>query len=488
MTKRKIILIVIAAVIILPVIYNVFFKKEKADFTVADVVKGTVIQEVSETGQIKMGKAINLGFKNAGTIQSVFAEVGDQVWPGTILARLSTTQLVIERDEAQAALAIAQAKLDKLLAGATTEEIRVVQTDLTNAKQSLQDTIDGSYEKGIGVLTTVNPIQETYFNSGDQESMTVKDKESNIENVLSSAKGYIDLAKIYPTDENIDNASLELKKALTNIYTDLTTIRNITETVNYKNTVTLADKTSLDTSKTNINTALTNLNTAQGAVEEARDDLALELAAPAPADIALYQAQVAQAQADVALCNNQIDDATLRSLMQGRVTKVNKRAGETWQPSPSESVVTILPVMPYDIEVDIYEEDVVKVKINDTVAIKLPAFPTQIFSGKVISIDPAEKLVESVVYYTVTISFDDAPEGIKPGMSADVTIKTAEKSDVLVVPGAAVEKKDNKAFIQIVKEDNNLEEREIQIGLSGSNDLIEVISGLTEGEKVAISH
>lgn len=453
----------------------------------AEVQKGTVTQEVSETGQIKMGKAVNLGFKNAGTIQSVYVDVGDQVWPGTILAKLDTRQLIIERDESQAALDIAQAKLDKLLSGATAEEIQAARTVLANAKQTLQDTLDGSYEKGSGALTTVTSIQKTYFEGNDQESITVREGVDKIENALALAKGYIDSAKTNPTDENINLASLKLKNALEDAYATLTIIRNMTETLYYKNTITLADKTSLDTAKTTVNTGLTNLNAAQGAVEEAKDDLALELAAPASADVALYRAQVAQASADVALQDNKIDDATLRSLIRGRVTQVNKRAGEVWQPSPAESVVTILPVTIYDIEVDIYEEDVVKVKINDPVVITLPAFPDKVFTGKVISVDPAEKLIESVVYYTVTISFDNAPEGIKPGMSADITIKTAEKSDVLTIPGAAVEKENGKSFVKVIKDNGTLEEREVQIGLSGNNDLVEIVSGISLGEKVAIS-
>jgi multidrug efflux pump subunit AcrA (membrane-fusion protein) len=145
----------------------------------------------------------------------------------------------------------------------------------------------------------------------------------------------------------------------------------------------------------------------------------------------------------------------------------------------------MIPDNPFQITVDIYEEDVVKLAIGNAVEIKLTAFPDKIFKGKVVSIDPAEKIIEGVVYYEAKIELEDYPETIKPGMTADLTIKTVTKENVLAIPGAAIEEKDNKTTVQVFKK-RHLETREIEIGLKGSNDIVEVISGLEEGEEVAI--
>ena len=151
----------------------------------------------------------------------------------------------------------------------------------------------------------------------------------------------------------------------------------------------------------------------------------------------------------------------------------------------TESIITLLPASPYKIEVDIYEEDIVKMKIGNKVEILLIALPSEIFEGQIISIDPAEELIDGVVYYTVTVNFDKTPEGIRPGMTVDLIIKTALKEDVLIVPGDAIEKKDGKNIVQVFQ-DNQAEERKIEIGLIGSDDIIEILSGLAEGEKVII--
>jgi len=513
MMKKIIILLVILVIVVL--IVQGFIKNDEAEFSLVEVVRGNVVQEVSETGQVQMGDSIELGFKNAGTIAAILVEVGDQIWPGANLAKLNTTQLAIERNEAQANLEIAQAKLDQLLTGATPEETQAAQTDLENAQTALADaqrdyqedlsqaqedaanTLDNAYLKASGALTKVTSIRKTYFNGSDQESITVKDKEDSIESLVAQTQQSIN-------NDSVNTALSAVKNYLSDIYDDLGVIRDMTEVANYTDIVSAADKTTLDTERLNINTALTNVidaqqnitstritgetavNTAQGNLKEAQDDLNLVLADPSQADIALYQAQVAQAQAKFDLLDNKVWEATLRSPVQGQVIKINKEIGEIWQPSLTESVVVLLPASPYEVEVDIYEEDIVKMDMGDDVDISLIAFPNDVFQGKVIAINPAEELIESVVYYTITINFSNTPEGIRPGMTADLVIKTDSREDVLVIPEDAIEEKDNKHTVQVYQDNQEVEDREIEIGLQGTDDMIEVISGLTEGEKVII--
>jgi HlyD family secretion protein len=519
--KKKIILGVIGALVVGIVVYNIV-KKEEAKFTLFEVKRGNVVEEVSETGQVKVGEEINLNFKNSGTIQSVYVKVGDDVLAGTSLVKLNTAELSIQLQEAQASLEVAQAKYNQLLAGSSAEEIKVAQTALDNAQQALLDVkaeaeddlsqayedalvvLDGSYNKGNISLNTVSTIQQTYFYGNDQESTTVKAKKTAIEGALAGAKIEIDAAKISLAQTDIDAALSGLKDSLSTIYEALVVIRDTAETITYRNIVSSTNKTSLDTEKTNINTALTNvansqqtisstkianekaINDALGNVKEAEDNLALKTASPRPTDIALYQAQVNQAQAQVDLLRNQIWDSTLRSPVKGKVTAINKELGELVQPSSVEAVLTILPANPYGIEVEIYEEDVVKVKTGDEVEIKLTAFPGEVFGGRVISIDPVEKLVEDIVYYKVMTDFENPPAGLKPGMSADITIKTARKDNVLVIMQAAIEKQNGKSFVNVLK-DEKLESREITTGLQSTDGMVEVLSGLAEGEKIAVS-
>lgn len=533
MKKKKTLYSIIVLIIIIAGLYLFFFKKEKAEYSLAEVVRGQISQEVSETGAVKMGEEINLTFKNSGKIEKIYVKAGDEVKSGESLAKLDTNQLVIQLTEAQANLEVAQAQLNQLLAGSSPEEIRAAETEvsnakiaLENAKQNLEDvttdaredldsayedalnTLDDSYLKAYNAYNDVKEIQRTYFGSSDQEGLSVQENRDKINNNLNQMENYLDIAKADSSDENIDSALAEFKIALDNVYDALTVIREKTETINYRDIVSSVDKDSLDTHKTNINTALTNVtnaqqtnsstkitntaninqaqakvSTAEGNLKIAEDNLALVLAKPRQEDIDLYQAKVKQAQAKVNLLYSQIKEATITSPVAARVAKIEKEIGEIVQ--PTETVVSLIPSSPFQIEVDIYEEDVVKVEIGNPVDIKLTALPEKVFQGKVISIDPAEKLIEGVVYYEVTIDFEKAPENIKPGMTADIVIKTAQKENVLIIPEEAIQKKNGKVIVEVL-ENGEIIEKEINTGLEGSDDMIEVISGLTEGERVVV--
>ncbi|MCK4781320.1 efflux RND transporter periplasmic adaptor subunit [Candidatus Parcubacteria bacterium] len=531
MAKKIILIVSIIALVLGFLVYQFFLKEEGPEYSLVTVIRGDIVQEISETGTVKRGEEINLGFKTSGRIEKIYVKVGDMVKSGGFLAKLGASQLTIQLTEAKASLNLAEAKLNQLLAGFSQEEIKITETAVANAQtavedaeQNLTDTkaeaeenLNQSYEDALNILNdaylkiynaynTANSIQETYFSGGNQESTLVKENKNVIENARNQTQSYLNIAKNNPIQENIDIALRETKNALNNTYNAITIIRNTTETPVYENSVSSADKSSLDTEKSYINTALTNLinsqqtissakltnesnintaqaalSTAKGALEKAQNELALKKADPRPADIDLYQAQVKQAQASVSLLENQIQDCVLKSPVQGQITKISQKAGEM----AKNTVISLIPAAPFQIEVDIYEEDIVKMSIGNPADIFFIAFPDKIFNGKIISIDPAEKLIEGVVYYRVIIDLEEIPEKIKPGMTTDLVIKTAFKENVLIIPEEAIQKKDDKIMIEVL-ENNNIKEREVKTGLLGSDDMIEIISGLKAGEKVIL--
>ena len=511
---KKIFIIPIIVLALSLIVYFGFFRKTKQEFSLAEVKRGDISQEVSETGAVKKGDNFKFAFKVAGKIQKIYVKVGDQVKAGSALASMDSSQLLFQLKDARGNLELYQAKLDKLLAGASPEEIQAEQTkvqnseiDLKNAKQDLEDsyqdalnTLDDAYLKIYNAYNAVDVIQRTYFTGNDQESLRVRDSKEMIAKAMSQAKSDLDSAKSDSKNENIDAAILSIKKELGNTSDALSIIRESCEASIYQNMVSSSNKTSLDTQRTNINTSLTDVTDGQqaiasaklsiesyeGELQVAKDNLTLLTIPPRKEDVDLYQAQVTQAEAQAQLLENQIGDTWLISPIDGQITKIDKRVGETVQPAIDNSVITLLPVSPFEVEADIYEEDVVKMKIGNSVDISLVAFPDKIFKGRVAEIDPAEKITEGVVYYQVTIVFEgEITEGVKPGMTADVKIITQKKENVLIMPRLAVQIEGEKKIAQVYK-DGKTENREIIVGLEGRDETVEIISGLKEGDKVII--
>ncbi len=500
MNKKTIFIIIITVFLILFGVYMVFLRKEKPGFTLVKVSRATISQEVSESGTVEKGEEIKLAFENIGKIEKIYVSIGDIVENKQNLVKLDTNKLSLQLEEAEAVFRIIQAEkanaeLSFIEAQQSLKDAQALaEEDLANSYQDALNALDDAYLKIYNAYTTVSLIKRTYFERGDLESITVADNKDKISRNLDQTKLYIDNAKKTLKNEDIDTAFLKVEEALINTKDALEIIRDVAETGAYKDIVSSTDRVSLDTQKLNVNTAnsnimssqqnistikinnTANINTATSKVSEIENQLK-------ESQEGLYQAKIKEAEAKVALLRNQIQDSLLKSPTNGQITGIEMKEGEIVQ--PGQLVVSLLPANPFKIKVDIYEEDIVKLSIGNEVDITLTAFPDKILKGKLIFIDPAEKLVEGVVYYEASIDFQDYPEGIKQGMTADVLIKAFSKNDVLVIPEAAIEQKGVETIVRIPK-GKYFEEIKIEVGLKGSDDMVEIISGLSEGEEVVI--
>ncbi len=517
--KKRIIISIIIVILLVLSIFLVFFKKEKATFTLAEVVRGDIVQEVFETGQLKKGEEASLNFKNSGEIKEIYVKTGDKVESGQVLARTDTSQLEIQLSESEAGLSVIEAgrKDAQISLENARQELEdamaTANEKLEKAYKDAQSVLDDSYLKIYNNFSFISLFKNTYFGRGDAESINIAENKDRIEIQLNQAKFYIDKAKnsqgeeyksssspfadARENKEDIDAALSKTGEALLKIKTALEDIRSMVETGGYQDIVLAADKNTLDTHKLNINTCYSNIVSSQAnisltkttnatGINTAQSQISVLESQLQEGESGLYQAQINQSRAQKQLLEKQIEDSYLKSPTQGQITEINKKIGEMVQSSSSDGVMTFLPTNPFEIEANIYEEDVVKINIGNPVDISLIPIPERIFKGKVGIIDPAEKIIEGVVYYKIRIFFEEGlPQNLKPGMTADVKIKTASKENVLIVPDAAIQEKGGKKIIQILK-NKKIEDREVEIGLEGSDNMVEIISGIGEGEKALI--
>jgi RND family efflux transporter MFP subunit len=232
------------------------------------------------------------------------------------------------------------------------------------------------------------------------------------------------------------------------------------------------------------------LDAASSAITAAQSALAVaqaqqrSTAAPARSfELAQAQARVAQAQGDLQRNVATLEDYRLRAPADGTITRVDVRVGE--QAVAGQPAVSLLGSVPLQIKVKVAEADIAKVAVGQTATITLDAFgDSRPFTGGVAAVDQAPTLVDGVVYYNVTVMFIGDATDVKIGMSADVDILTAAREQVLVVPARAVRGRATALYVQVPRATSDPEERTVTIGLRGEDGLVEVLSGLTEGEQV----
>lgn len=122
--------------------------------------------------------------------------------------------------------------------------------------------------------------------------------------------------------------------------------------------------------------------------------------------------------------------------------------------------------------------------MGQAVEVELVAFPNQIISGKIIFINPNDKLINNVVYYPILIELEESLVALKAGLTADVNIILEAKENVLTVPESAIKRDLNKNIVRVLEADGVIQEREVELGMKGAGFQIEILSGLAAGEKI----
>ena len=146
---------------------------------------------------------------------------------------------------------------------------------------------------------------------------------------------------------------------------------------------------------------------------------------------------------------------------------------------------------------DIDEADIGGVKEGQRVTFTVDAFPEDQFDGQVTQVRQQATTSSNVVTYEVVISAPNNDLKLKPGLTANVTIFTMEKNDILAVPSKALRFTPNEALLQEgqqiadcegahkvwTKEGNTFKAHAVETGTSNGM-MTEITSGISEGSEV----
>ena len=155
---------------------------------------------------------------------------------------------------------------------------------------------------------------------------------------------------------------------------------------------------------------------------------------------ALKQAQVSQAEAALSQAEIDLRYTKIISPVDGIVVSKEVEVGQTvaasFQTPTLFNVAEDLTKM--QIEASVVEADIAKVKEGQTVEFSVDSFPDEVFYGIVTQVRNNPITTSNVVTYEVIIEIDNRELKIKPGMTANVEIITAQKNNVLLVPNKAL--------------------------------------------------
>ncbi len=364
---------------------------QKPTYQSTQAQKGTLVQSVSESGQILSTNIINISTSASGVVSNVYVKNGDTVSAGQQIAQITLDPVGQQQfTQAQASLLLAKHNLDA-----------------ANA--------------------TLFSLQSTMY---------------------SKWKTYTDLAtnSTYQNADGSPNVGNRALPAFTTVQDDW-----LAAEANYKNQ--------------------------QGAIAASQASLSnassvFQLASPA------VTSTIAGTVSNVQI----IPGMVLGS--QGSSVSVGT-GGSVGSNQNSQRVAVIqnngLPVATFNAS----ETDIGSIKLGQDVTVSLNAFPGKTFTGKVAAVDNIGTVSSGVTNYTVLVAFDSDAPGVLPNMAASASIITDVKSDVLLVPSAAVQNAGGQATVRILKNGNV---QSVPVVVGGANDTqTEIVSGINEGDTVVTS-
>lgn len=209
--------------------------------------------------------------------------------------------------------------------------------------------------------------------------------------------------------------------------------------------------------------------------------------------------QVVSAKEEVQRAQTNLGYATITSPIDGVVLSKSVEEGQTVAASFStpELFTIAQDLTNMQVVADVDEADIGDVKEGERVTFTVDAYPDDTFEGEVKQVRQEATTTNNVVTYEVVISAPNADLKLKPGLTANVTIYTAERKGVLSVPSKAlrfIPQKETMGKMKIVDvanaknkvwtiEGNSIVAHKVNIGMTdGTN--TQIVGGIAEGTKV----
>jgi HlyD family secretion protein len=394
--------------------------------------------EIVEPGEVESAENVEIKSKvksrgsGGVSILEIIPE-GTLVKKGDFLVRLDDAGLQKELLRQRISVHQANANLVK------------AQADVEAAKLALQEYLSGTFRQNEEQLESAEFVAKENFRRAE-EYLAYSQK--------LAAKGYVSEAQLEADQFAVEKAVKELDLAQTR----LEVLRTHTQ-------------------KAKVNDLNASILTTEARLESARNSYELELTQEREIE-------------------DQIVNCTILSPADGEVTyaNVNNKGvviAEGEEVRENQTIIRLPDSSRLLVQAKINESRVEQVKTGMKCRITIDAIRDVELEGSVQSVSdypwPAfDRYRAHIKEYGTKIIINDAPKGLRTGMTAKVTILSELIEDALQIPLPAVFRKKGQAYCLVAGEEEELELREIELGPNNMSHAV-VRSGLQEGESVVIN-
>jgi len=393
-----------------------------ATFLLSGCTRNPADGPITATGFIE-GETVQLAPEVGGRIVELTVREGDAVTAGQVLARLDNALLQTQRAQAEAAVAAAQANLERVRAGARPAEQEAARAALAQAEAQR----DGAQRALVDAEAALENPQEL-----NAQIAAARTQVALAEQQLAVAQ--LDLSDAQFRHDVLADQGGDTERALA------FQVEAAREAVNaaqaqldgarrYLNALTAIRAHPL-TLQAQLHAAQAQARASEAAVAAAQAQLDELEAGPTAEEVALAQAQLHQAQAALALADVQMDQLTLTAPITGMVASRSAHVGET--AAPRLTLLTLTNLDQVTLVLYIPETQIGRVRVGQPVEVRVDSFPGRVFLGQVTAIaGEAEFTPRNVqtqeervnLVFAVRVTLPNHDHALKPGMPADAVIQ-----------------------------------------------------------------
>ena len=417
-------------------------------------------------------------------------------------AKASRTQAIIQRDaqkklypaelqSAQASLESSRQNLVKLKAGPRIEEIQQARASLDSAKASLANA-EASLKRRQALLDKGFVSQQDLDDAHKAHEQAIADHSRSTAALAQLEAGN--------RAEDIAQAQAQLTQAEASL--QLAEVKHIEIDIR-EQAVTVAEASVIQAEAQLASTEAEarNVRIMEQRLTSAKAGLRKAEAVLAQAEVGSFQDDVKRHQIAIALVDlrkrtlalqDAAYDLQYTQVVAPRAGVVMAKLVEEGTVVPAGTaalregtgLVTIADISEMYVLADVDEVDIAPVSEGQRAEIAVASLPDSKLKGQVVKIFPLGVEDQSVVRFQVKVHIKNPSISLRPGMTADVTITVAERSDVLVVPDLCITRTKDETTVEVIRAET-LEKREVKVGLSNWEET-EILEGLKEGEELLI--
>lgn len=428
-------------------------QEDIAQLTVPVESKNVTLR-ITASGKVVPVQNVNISPKNAGIVSQLYAEQGDRVQKGQIIARMNSDDIQARIQQSRANIAQAQAQLDQARAGSRPQEIAQAQARLAQAEAQLAASRAGNRPQEIS-----------------QSQAQVDAAQAKANYTAEQVRRYR-----YLVDQGAEKRQL-LDQAISEDNAAQASLRESQKRLSLVQSGSRSE----------------DIAQRQAAVAEARAALQLAQSGSRPEEIAQRQAAVASAQAQLKSELVSLEDSIIRAPFSGIITQKYANVGAFVTPTTSASTSAsatssslVALVRGLEILASVPEADIGRIKQGQQVEIVSDAYPDQVFKGRVRLIAPEAVKEEGVTLFQVRVAIDTGEDKLRSGLNVDLTFMGDDVKNALLVPTVAIVTEKGNTGVLVPNAQNKPRFRSVTVG-SQIKDQTQIVEGVNQGERIFLN-